>query len=177
MLFQTKKYAVPGASLARTFTNSVGFKDLWIAGLVVVIALSGVLASKAALAQESNIATFKLRSDPNFRGYKSALEHFVEKSHYKRPNDFCILGQVADDKTKFAWVLWRQGREIILWDGEGSELNESRRKIDLRKDVVTSEGDLHGSTYLVTKSWVEKLEKNCAREGLNTRVGGAKTKH
>jgi hypothetical protein len=54
----------------------------------------------------------------------------------------------------------------------GSEggLDASRLKIDLRSDVVPSDSDLHGSTYLVTSAWVEKITSACERSGVKVHV-------
>lgn len=58
-----------------------------------------------------------------------------------------------------------QQKKIYLWEGEDEELDVMRGSIDLRKDVVTSEHELHGSTYLVTKQWVDDLVRDCDRVG------------
>ena len=86
-------------------------------------------------------------------------------------NNFCVIGQLAKDQGKSAWIIWRQKREIILWEGQDLVTARPRRVIDLDKDVVASESELHGSSYLVTRQWVRSLVSECKKTGLQTVVG------
>jgi hypothetical protein len=126
-----------------------------------------------AAAQSPELKTFDLAADPEFKDYKKVMTRFALKHRPAAENTFCILGFSADD-AKSAWVLWREGREIILWEG-GSDLSLSRRVIHLKSDVVPTEADLHGSTYLVTKPWVDGLSKSCERVGVKIRTAKART--
>jgi len=114
---------------------------------------------------------FDITSDVDFKNYKNVLELYARKHRPGASNDFCIIGYVAEDNSKLAWIVWRQGREIILWEGSEMNLDFSRRKIDLRKDVVKTDKDLHGSTYLVTQAWVDELTGACSQVGTKLHVG------
>jgi hypothetical protein len=72
---------------------------------------------------------------------------------------------------KSAWVIWRQGRRLILWEGH-ADLDSSRRTIDLDSNVRLSEDYLNGSTYLVTKAWVDRVTSTCDRFGTKVHVPG-----
>jgi hypothetical protein len=128
------------------------------------------LAAQAA-SQAPGAKAFDITSDPDFKDYKQVVTRFAEKHRPRKENSFCIIGFSAED-TKSAWVLWHEGGEIILWEG-GDDLDVSRRIVHLKSDVVATEGEVHGSTYLVTKSWVDELSKSCDRTGLKVRVGAA----
>ena len=122
-----------------------------------------------ALSGADAATTFKLTSDPNFKNYKQVLMRFAHKHRPHRENTFCVVG-ISSAEGKSAWVFWQQGGEIILWEGADT-LDSSRRVIHLKSDVVPSEADLHGSTYLVTKSWVAQLSETCSRSGVQVRIG------
>jgi len=114
--------------------------------------------------QSSETKALDLGSDPDFKGYRETVTHFALKHRPKAANNFCIIGY-STDNTKSAWVWWRERQEIILWEA-GGDLDHSRRTIHLKSDVVATDEDLHGSTFLVTRSWVNALKQNCEREGV-----------
>lgn len=124
-------------------------------------------------AQPLEAKTFDIASDPDFKDYKQVVARFAGQRRPRAENNFCILGS-SGDKVKSAWVLWREGAQIILWEG-GGDLSLSRRVIHLPSDVVPSESDLHGSTYLVTRSWVDDLTKSCERLGVQVHISKVKS--
>lgn len=107
---------------------------------------------------------FDIRSDGAFADVQSVLHDYVRARSRTRHNNVCVIGYQARDGSRSAWVIWRGARRIILWE-PGNDLSESRRTIDLRKDVVASEKDLNGSTYRVTRPWVNELVARCAKDG------------
>ena len=141
--------------------------------LVIGIALSTLVipfAPAIASYGPPELKTFNVASEPEFRNYKKVVTQFAYKHRPRSANDFCILGYTSADGVKSAWVWWHQGRKIILWGGQDSDLDGSQRKINLKTDVVPSGSDLHGSTYLVTKDWVENFTATCNRSGVNVHV-------
>ena len=62
---------------------------------------------------------------------------------------------------EWAYVYWQEGHRLILWEGGAEGLVHSRRNLDLRKDVVEREEDLRGSSYLLTRSFVEGVLADC----------------
>lgn len=147
------------------------FRVLGVCCLINVTILdvprAGVMARAAA---ENNITIFDVRADAAFQHYEDIIRVFLKSARVGKQADFCVLGQIASDGTKSAWISWRQGRQIILWDGGESDLRQSRRKILIDKDVVNTEDELRGSSYLVTRKWVEELNETCAREGVSVRI-------
>ena len=114
--------------------------------------------------------TFDLASDPDFGKFDQVVTRFAAKHRPGKESSFCVIG-VSTEGTKSAWVIWREGRQILLWEG-GDDLEQSRRVIHLKSDVVASEADLHGSTYLVTRSWVDDLTRRCEDSGVKLRTDG-----
>ena len=139
---------------------------------VLLIALSSVMPRAATATDQPTAAkTFDISSDTDFRNYETVIRRFIRRHHPEKAHDFCVVGYVAGDGSKLAWVLWRQGRQIILWEGGDAGLEMSRRKLDLRTDVVKSESEINGSTYLVTKAWVDDLSASCDRSGTKLHLG------
>jgi hypothetical protein len=65
-------------------------------------------------------------------------------------------------------VHWVEGKALILWEPAPENplpLIASRRYLHLQRDVVASEEDLKGSTYLVTRTWVNTVLADCTRVG------------
>ncbi len=135
--------------------------------LSFVILDSGLSGSRPAA--QTNLATFDLAGDTEFSNYRRVIADFAKHKRLVGRNDFCVVGYRAGD-TKMAWVIWRQGRQIILWDGGATTLASSRRTIDLRRDVVKSGQDVGGSTYLTPRAWVDELNLVCKQRGKNVRI-------
>ena len=96
------------------------------------------------------------------------------------PQTFCVVGYRAADGSQRAWAHWPEGRRLILWEGRGepgypdTSLRHSRRDLDLDHDVVPTEPDIDGSTYLVTRAWVNAVLADCALGGAQYRVSAAR---
>jgi hypothetical protein len=119
--------------------------------------------------QEPEIKVFDLASAPDFQNYGQVLKTYAHKHNPRSDNDFCVVGYLTADGLKSAWVIWPQKRKIILWEGQ-NDLDLSRRTLDLKSDVVPTENDLHGSTYLVTKTWVTQITDACKRLGTQVHI-------
>jgi hypothetical protein len=158
--------------LSERLSKSFGFG---VSACVALISLgiSGfALPGRCAHASthEAAIRVFDISSDTAFKGYKQAVTEFARKHRPKAANDFCVVGYLADDNSKSAWTIWRQGGEIILWEGQDSDLDSSRRIINLKSDVVATDDDVRGSTYLVTKAWVANVTATCEQSGIKVHV-------
>ncbi len=124
----------------------------------------------ALSAQPVWAATFNIQDDPIFGTAKTIIADYVQARHANGVQNFCVLGQLAADQEKSAWIIWRQKKEIILWEGQDLVSTRPRRLIHLNKDVVASKAQLHGSSYLVTRRWVRDLISECNKSGLQTIV-------
>ena len=127
-----------------------------------------LLAMLVFAAQEPGDTPFDFRADAAFGDAAVPLR---ELSKGKRGH-FCVVGYQGPAESRRAWVVWREGRRIILW--EGSSIAHSRRVLRLKKDVVRTEADLKGSTYLVTRAWVDRVTADCARRGVQYDIDSRK---
>jgi hypothetical protein len=139
--------------------------------LTAVAVLSAAAFVAHARADDTEFRdSFDLSTEAAFADYRKAVTKYLGERRAKVPADVCVIGLRAEDGFKHAWVLWPQGRQIILWEGDGSDLRTSRRRLRIPADVVNTEKDLKGSTYLVTRAWVKDLTRACDERGTKVRV-------
>src|SRR6266436_5376745 len=137
--------------------------------LLVAFVLCTLASSAQTARPETTYKVFDVASDPEFQDYKRIVTEYVYKDKPASASDICLVGYLEHGNVKIAWVIWHQRRQIILWEGQ-DDLNSSRRIIYLKKDVVPTENDLHGSTYLVTKAWVKQVTTDCSNAGVKLHV-------
>jgi hypothetical protein len=133
------------------------------------VLLAGIVAASP---QSEGNHPFDTRSNLHFGDATVPLREFLRDRHVRtsKTQHFCIVGYQDRDGEQ-AWVHWTEGEQIILWRGANnprgakSSIARSRRVIDLRKDVVPAEADIKGSTYLVTRAWVDRILTACQASG------------
>jgi len=129
-----------------------------------------LLAGAFAQAQDKGDHTFNTRDDATFGDATAALREFLRSQHIGRrkpTQNFCVVAyENSGGNEKRAWVHWPEGHKLILWSGGSAPLARSRRIIDLTKDVVASDADVNGSTYLVTQAWADQVIADCAARGV-----------
>jgi hypothetical protein len=99
---------------------------------------------------------------------KLALRVLVHRDAKSRQNHFCLIAYRLPDDALMVWVHWLEGQAVILWEPMPDRANDlvwSRRYLRFDHDVVASEEELKGSTYLVTKTWVQGLVEDCGSNG------------
>lgn len=124
-----------------------------------------VAAAPALAGSETEAPVFDLQADKDFADFRKPLASFLRSRHARLPASVCLLGERHADGSKSAWVIWRGGHTMLLWDGGASSMAASRRLLDLSHDVVASDDDVAGSTYLVTRAWVAQQTQRCQQLG------------
>lgn len=133
-----------------------------------------LLPCAVAAPQDEGDIPLATRSDADFGDATAPLKEMLRQRRISpaRTQHFCIAGyQSAAHTGKRAWIVWKEGRQILLWNGATDPVSaktaiaRSRRVIDLRKHVVANESAIKGSTYLVTRAWVDKLTSECESRG------------
>lgn len=140
----------------------------------------GVAATAASLAllsamTQSAPTYFKLSSNPAFAKYRPALVDYLRGQHYRSATRFCLFGR-KDGSGAIATIIWPDGQQIIDWGGNDAALADATSIVHLKTDVVPTENDLHGSTYLVTRQWVEDQQTICKQQGVTVQIGVADLK-
>ncbi|GEM_PF-670760 len=139
-------------------------------GLLFFISINQTLAQGISSETINSVKVFDVTTDSNFFPYHKLLVDFLKFQRVHKINNICILGEEFTDRTKSAWIIWYEGKKLILWDGHNEPLSVSRRILDLDHDVVPDIPDINGSNYLVTRAWVEQLKKRCEAQGTKIKI-------
>lgn len=139
----------------------------------ILMALTPLLLAAA----DDHGAPFDPRSDPAFGDARPAIRTFLASAvpRPRGPQHFCVVGYQLGD-SRLAWVHWREGRILILWHGTygpgraDEALVDSRRQLDLAQDVVPTTDDLAGSTYRITRPWLDRTLADCRAPGIRYAV-------
>jgi hypothetical protein len=135
-----------------------------------IFIISALMLPTIAISASTDSDTFKVSDDKEFSGYREPLVAYLRNRHTTTLARVCILGEQGADGSKWAWVIWPKGRKMILWGGGDSSMISSRRILDLKRDVVASEPEVKGSTYLVTRRWVEQQQARCNQFGTQVEI-------
>jgi hypothetical protein len=156
--------------LAICTANINAHRRLGIAAAAMLLIVGLLWTGAAAFAAEQLPVVFDVNGDPGFAGYHAPLVAFLKAQHAHGSAHVCILGEQSADGTKSAWVIWREGRKMLLWDGGDASMVGARRVLDLRRDVVATDAAVGGSTYLVTRAWVDEQMRLCNLRGITLSV-------
>ena len=116
-----------------------------------------------------------MASQKDFLRYEVALREYVAQTTSGKETDFCIVGFAREGIWRKAWVLWPQGDRIFEWGGGESEITNPQ-EINLKTDVVSSESEIQGSTYVVTQEWVSRLRDACNCFGRKVHITRQRTR-
>ena len=105
-----------------------------------------------------------------FHNAQPAIKRFIATAKPRLVGDqhFCVVTYPVGDG--YAWVHWREGNQLIYWRGAADgppddTIAFSTRQLDLAKDVVATDEDIAGSTYLVSRKWVDDRLADCKARG------------
>jgi hypothetical protein len=160
--------------LAHVFRGSMRMKWFFCS----LAAWVGIAAAQAhATTEPMPKKTFTVERASGFKPVPVALEAFLVKQKAAiGPHSLCVIGYIekrsaASPPTKIAWVHWREGNRLTLWEpaAKGFESKEtlirSRRDLDLTKDIAESAEAVGSSTYLVSRNWFDAINKDCNKRG------------
>jgi hypothetical protein len=124
--------------------------------LILGVALSG------------NLTVLKAAEPTTFPNSEVILRSLVQEKTESPTNHLYVSPIKKIGNGSFAWVYWKEKRQLILWEPFDSgkwKLSSSRRIVDLDKDVVPTIDDIKGSTYLVDKKWACTTIGDCMKNG------------
>lgn len=103
--------------------------------------------------------------------------------HARRANRFCFVKQAprtgVQGDTANVWMIWHEGREILNTAGRVATGDEAEflgrsealaKSVHLATDVVESEEQIAGSTFLVDRAWVDRIVGACRKTGRTVTV-------
>ena len=141
----------------------------------VVLALACATASSACPAAGPTPDRAAAPSQrPGFRCVDALLRAIVDDVHPRTPQRL-YLGPVEENGSgAFLRVYWPQQRAILLidWPATCTDADlriddlqlgwyRTKARIDLDTDVVPTPEDIHGSSYLVDRPWVDRVIAQC----------------
>jgi hypothetical protein len=146
------RVSVAGIALALSITVQSGFADV-------------------TQAHAPSEVVFNLDTNPDFSHYREQLKAYAKEYNPKLKNSFCIIGYhdtaLGNDAPYRTEIYWKEGHKILSWGGGKYDIAATAKAIDLLTDVVNSEDQIAGSTYLVTKKWVSDVIADCNKYGVN----------
>jgi hypothetical protein len=119
---------------------------------------------------------FSISNNAGYQYATKTLYQLAAEDESSGENNFCVIGYQSTD-YQVAEIYWKQKDEIISWfpDVATSEdendlltdriINLNQTTLDLKKDVVATEQEMNGSTYLVTQDWVDTVLNDCQKFG------------
>jgi hypothetical protein len=150
-----------------------------IRALILASAIfAGALAEIATAAPQVEPATraMPMERHPEFRCVVALLQTIVDDAGSRGPQRLYIGPMEREGDTAFVRVYWPESRAILLIDWPNSCSDDDMRiddaalgwyrtkaRIDLDFDVVPTQDDIGGSTYLVDRPWVDRVIAACKR--------------
>jgi hypothetical protein len=134
--------------------------------LIIFTAFSiGTARAEAVVARPFNVT-----ENSAFAPVELTLDRLIARKARTNANHLCVIGDTLDDGSQRAWVHWRDGKAIILWEPTRSgiqDLTAAKRYLRLDKDVVAPDDPrlAAGSAYLITRQWANSLIAECAARG------------
>ncbi len=109
-----------------------------------------------------------VKNMPDFSDVIAQLQVLVNVNGFHKINQICVAGFEVGTYDA-AEIYWPVEHKFILWEPQSASepLLMSRRYLDTRRDVVPTENDLHGSTYLWTAPELNEFIKECHKYGDN----------
>jgi len=149
-------------------------------GLSLAAVAMGSEAAHPADASDPPGTIIPTATDSDFGDATPALRKLIVAARPKAtgPQHFCIIGYRGNGGHKIALVHWRERRRLIFWFGgsdpeyRSDSIVDSNRQLDLDKDVVPTDADVGSSTYLISRTWLDRKLRDCAAKGKRYVVNG-----
>ena len=107
-----------------------------------------------------------IHGQSRFSNVHAQLQALTDINGTRDRNEFCVVGQ-QDGRYRQAYVYWPTENKLILWIPhlyDDQALVRSKRYLDLTRDVVPG-NDVHGSTYLLTRTDADAIIHACHARG------------
>lgn len=122
------------------------------------------------------------RAHPDWPCLASLLQQIVDDDERARGVNVLHVGRVVSkhgDRDDFVRVYWPQRSALLLvsmnsagcadpnhrYDSAALGWYRTKARIDLDRDVVPTAADINGSTYLVSRPWVDATIAECTQHG------------
>ena len=109
-----------------------------------------------------------LRSHRNFAGVVATLTELVAREGKAKRNTLFISEVLRESGREYSYAYWKEDKSIIILHlplekrSASYEWLYSKARVDLETDIVPTPEDIGGSSFLVDRSWVDKILEKCA---------------
>ena len=110
-----------------------------------------------------------LRSHRNFPGVVATLKELVAREGKAERNTLLVSEILREEGREYSYAYWKEDKSIIILhlplakDSASYEWLYGKARVDLETDIVPTQGEIGGSSFLVDRSWVDSILKKCAR--------------
>lgn len=144
---------------------------VWTAVAVMTFAAACAEKSTPSTSHFADYKPFDLETRPDFSGYQEVVGSYLSRNATGADTQACVIGLSQGRRDNEAvWVIWRDGDRLVRWFSGENDLNLSSRNLSLTDDVVPTDADIGSSTYLVSRPWVNELERLCDEHGESVAV-------
>lgn len=152
--------------------RSIRYVWLCIAVATVTFAIACVQDSRSSASYFAAYEPFDLGTRAEFSGYQEVVGSYLRQKASGANTQACVIGLTRGPRdTEAVWIIWRKGYRLIRWFAGETNLDLSSRNLSLTKDVVPTDADVGSSTYLVSRAWVDELERLCEDHGRRVKIG------
>lgn len=137
-----------------------------------IVACLTILIGTAAIAQGRSEPHFdvttKQAMDKGFAPPPEALrKYLVAHEAPKTVQHFCVVGYGTKASGIDVHVHWREGMRLTRWEKTAYNGIESllmgRDDLSLKTDIVATQEQIGGSTYLQPRAWANKIISECKK--------------
>ncbi|WP_170003086.1 hypothetical protein [Pseudopontixanthobacter vadosimaris] len=146
--------------------RSMRYVWLCIAAATMTSVAACVPDSQPSASHFADYKPFDLETRADFSGYEEVVGSYLRKKAVGVNTHACVIGLTRGPRESEAvWIIWRRGDRLISWFSGENNLDLSSRNLSLTKDVVPTDSEVGSSTYLVSRAWVDELERLCKDHG------------
>ncbi len=146
--------------------RSMRYVWLCIAAATMTSAAACVQDSQPSASYFADYEPFDLETRADFSRYEEVVGSYLRQKAAGVNTQACVIGLTRGPRESEAvWVIWRRGDRLIRWFSGENNLDLSSRNLSLTKDVVPTDSEVGSSTYLVSRAWVDELERLCEDHG------------
>jgi hypothetical protein len=137
--------------------------------ILAAVALASVIQTQEPV---TTTRWSKIEHVAGFDGWRAQFQHMADTGAHAL-NHMCVVVATysqpgAHQTTVWAYLYWRETDELYTLDqskGPMDDLSIFKGPLNLKTDVVRQDRDIRGSTYLVTRAWVDDILHHCRTDG------------
>jgi hypothetical protein len=108
-----------------------------------------------------------LRSHRSFSSAVATLKGLIAREGKAKRNTILVSEVFREEGREYLYAYWKEDKSIIILhlplekDSANYEWLYSKARVDLETDIVPTQEDIGGSSFLVDRPWVNRILKKC----------------